>query len=209
MKRFLQLVESKRFLQLVASASLMAGALAAPISPVAAYPPGQEMTITASRPQVAKGDGIVLTIRNAAPGQLALRLIYTKANGSIGDTTKYFTVGAVGEVKTHSVAMSYFGILKAVATDSTNGQATARVYVPKLLLPATLKVGVQGLAMVRYARPGTVFKFYLPGMLAKKAKLVNMDSRAKIAFIMRRSGEQVVEASVGRIAFREFSILGN
>ena len=122
------------------------------VSPAAAYPPGQAMTITLSNSQmVAVRTNVTVTVSNARQGSVRIRV----------GTKNTTTVANSSFIARRVVAPSAAGIYTVTATASDES-ASKTLYVPSASIPTRARFGVRTYVTVRYAKPGTVVTVTTP-----------------------------------------------
>jgi hypothetical protein len=189
-----------RLTRIIVSAVSAAGlAIAAGVTPAAAYPPGQDITIALSSTQVARATAITAQVTNAKPGIVTVKF---------GAVTKRTVANAAGT--THNVrwapATNGIYLTRAIGRDGETAAVT-RLYVPRATAPATIVAGAAGRMTVRYAKPGSVVQLRVDGVLFDTA-VVSATSTASIAFAVDNVGSNTLSVTVGTVTLPNITVTG-
>lgn len=162
----------KRWTPLVVALSLVLS-LGAILAPAQAYPPGRDMTITANRDHIKKGDTIRFYITKARPNS-SVRIKW-------GTEIKTIRAGAMGKASGEMEAPD-FG---AFVVKATNGSETAsiRMWVPKIKIrDYVLQAGKRNRIELEYVKPGAIVTFRLNSVVRTKA--AGTDGIVMMKFLM-------------------------
>lgn len=139
--------DMRRYIDLLVGIAVLAVIALGFIRPVAAYPPGTNLTINANKVHVAAGDRVTLTANNAQPS--------TRVKFSLCEERKNALADAFG-VATVSLKVSDRGVCLARAVNGSE-TATTTVYVPKASLVRGESERRSGNAVkFQYTQPGAV-----------------------------------------------------
>lgn len=192
---YLKISSAPGFLGLIAGLVLV---LAVQTSvPVAAYPPGQNLTITVNRNQVMVNQLVKVKVSNPAPGELEV---------AFGDRTKRAQVAAGQEFVVFRFTPKTRTVYSLVATDSVGDVAYGKVYVPYATAPRTVSAGQQFVVRVERAKPGSPAAIYVDNR--SWLTVVRPDGTAKFKIKINRKTTHSLTILVGKtITNRRVTVL--
>ena len=151
------------------------------ISPVAAYPPGQPLTVSLTPDMIiAKTGKTKLNIAKAKPStNISIKI------GAKSSSTKSSAAGGISKILSGYTSGIYnISVRTPVYPDVADEVKTVVLYVPSVTAPKSGKISAKTLVKLKFVKPGTIITLApKAGKKAKKTITVKLSSKANSATV--------------------------